>query len=133
MAFEARVNRPAVLLVPLGLWLGAMGGIAFALGSFLIDCSGFFIGWVSLVSIALGMAPFSVGTAKLTYAFLARRGFLAERVALSRLPVSYTDESWFELGAALYANDPAESRGCLAPALAHATPPPAAAHETKRL
>lgn len=96
--YDARVNRPVVVLLPLGIWLAslALGGIA--LSTLFADSlhSGRATVWLLLASLFL--TPFVVGTARSIYALATRWRFLHEHDQRSRSPVQYSAESWFEIG-----------------------------------
>lgn len=96
--YNARVSRPVVVLLPLGIWLASLmlGGIALTTLFATSLHSGRAAIWLLLSSLFL--TPFVVGTVRGIYTLTTRWRFLREHDQRSRSPVQYSVESWFEIG-----------------------------------
>ena len=96
LIYEARVQRPLVFLLPLGVWLAAMLVIATGVGSVFVRQDAPFNAWMSLALMTIFLAPFAVIVFRVGYVVIARQRFLAQKSAARCQPVSYSEESWFE-------------------------------------
>jgi hypothetical protein len=54
--------------------------------------------WLFVLSAALFFAPFFVAATRSIYFATSRLRFLRQRSNRARLPVNYSEESWFEVG-----------------------------------
>lgn len=95
-SFEARVNRPAVFLLPLGVWL--LGLLSVAASVAITSGVPSFPILVAFGFGALFAAPFVVLGCRGLYFGWSRLRFLRQHHRRTRLPVQYSEESWFEVG-----------------------------------
>jgi len=96
--FHARVSRPVICLMPLGLWLLGMFTLG-VLGATVYYRHGIpFSAGLALMLSTVFLSPFVVGAARSVYILITRWRFLRERDDRSRLPVQYSADSWFDVG-----------------------------------
>lgn len=95
---ESKIRRPAVFLIPLGVWLVFAAVITVGVGMVFIRHHAPLSAWISLVMMLTLFTPAVVGAARLIYSWFTRRRFFAQRSVAARLPVDNSEESWFEAG-----------------------------------
>lgn len=95
--YHARISRPMVMLLPLGIWMSLMLVAATYLGV-VMQTRVHFNSWLALLLSTFFLAPFFVGAARSAYLLWARWRFLRERDDRCRLPLTHSIESWFDVG-----------------------------------
>ena len=93
--FQARVERPRIVLAPLIAWLLIAPAVSIVTE---IGAPFLFCGALKLLLGTLFIAPFVTIGYKACFRAIQRLRFLKERSVIARLPVHYSEDSWFELG-----------------------------------